>query len=99
MRRIFSGACLLLLLAAAGVVQAGEKSDPAAMAKAIAPFIDKGTVAIVHADMSRLDLAFVHARSGVTTREQERAICGSGATLAVVSRLAELVPLLTESAS
>lgn len=46
-----------------------------------------------------LDLAFVHARSGVTTREQERAICGSGATLAVVSSLAELVPLLAESAS
>ena len=57
MRRIAPGRCLLLLIAAAGVVQAGEKSDPAARAKAVAPFIDEGTVAVVHADMSRLDPA------------------------------------------
>lgn len=57
MRKIASGTCLLVLIAAAGIVQAGEKSDPAARAKAVAPFIDEGTVAVVHADMSRLDPA------------------------------------------
>lgn len=41
-----------------------------------------------------LDLRFVHARSGVTTREQERAIAGNDATLGAVSSLGELVPLL-----
>ncbi len=57
MRKIACGACLLALIAAPGIVQAGEKSDPAERAKAIAPFIDEATVTIVHADMSRLDPA------------------------------------------
>jgi hypothetical protein len=57
MRKIACGTCLLLLIAAGGICQAAEKSDPAARARAIAPFIDEATFAIVHADMSRLDPA------------------------------------------
>ena len=43
-----------------------------------------------------LQMDYVHVRSGVTTRDQERIIAGSATTLAVVDRLADLVPLLVE---
>ena len=42
-----------------------------------------------------LDLSFVHARSGVTTREQDRAIARAPVTLGFVNGLDELVPVLT----
>ena len=44
-----------------------------------------------------LGLTYVHVRSGVTTREQEQVIGNDAATLAVVSSLSEMVPLLTET--
>jgi phosphoglycolate phosphatase-like HAD superfamily hydrolase len=46
-----------------------------------------------------LDLAYVHVRSGVTTREQEREIADSAGTVGVVSSLVELLPLLRKSPS
>ena len=45
-----------------------------------------------------LDLAYVHTRSGVTSPEQERTIAASPATLAVVDRLEQVVPVLTGAA-
>jgi hypothetical protein len=44
-----------------------------------------------------LDLTYVHVRSGVTSRDQERIIAESKATLAVITRLAVLGSLLVEN--
>jgi phosphoglycolate phosphatase-like HAD superfamily hydrolase len=46
-----------------------------------------------------LRMLYVHVRSGVTTREQEREIAGRNGTLGVVTSLAEIAPLLTAAAS
>jgi hypothetical protein len=50
--------CLLsvcVLLAVAASVHAQPQFDPAARAKAIAPFVEENTIAIVHVDLSRID--------------------------------------------
>lgn len=49
-------AVLLLTLAATPIVRAAEKSDPAALAKTIAPYLDEGTLFVAHADMTRVNL-------------------------------------------
>ena len=55
MRTVTTCTCLLLVvLAAAGTVRAEQSFDPQARAKTIAPFIDETTIAIVHADLSRI---------------------------------------------
>jgi hypothetical protein len=52
---------LLLVALVAQLAQAQVKFDPAARAKAVAPYIDDMTVAVVHVDVSRLDLAAASA--------------------------------------
>jgi prepilin-type processing-associated H-X9-DG protein len=47
---------LFALIAATGVIRAEPPFDPAARAKAIAPFIDEQTVAVVHVDLARVEI-------------------------------------------
>lgn len=47
----------LAAIIAVATASAGEKFDPAARAKAVAPFVSPETVAIVHIDLSRVSLA------------------------------------------
>jgi prepilin-type processing-associated H-X9-DG protein len=46
----------VVLLAAAGALHAEQPFDPAARAKAVAPFIDEQTVAVVHVDLVRTEI-------------------------------------------
>jgi len=50
-------ATLAALFFQTGVLLAADRFDPAATAKTIAPFIDERTVAIVHVDVSRFEVA------------------------------------------
>ncbi len=47
---------LLLFLAAAPAHAADHKFDPEAAAKAVAPYLDDRTVAVVHVDLTRIDV-------------------------------------------
>ena len=55
MRATVIATLLTSLLLAAGTVAAEEKLDAKARAEAVAPFVDEATVAVVHADVSRVD--------------------------------------------
>jgi hypothetical protein len=55
-------AMLLITLATTLTTRAAEKYDPAALAKAIAPYLDEGTLFVAHADMTRVDLLPAVAR-------------------------------------
>ncbi len=48
-------AAVVLVLLMSGTVLGAESPASVAMAEAVAPFIDQGTILIVHADISRLD--------------------------------------------
>jgi hypothetical protein len=54
MKRIPVFFALMLSLAATAHVRAEEKFDPAARAKAIAPFLDENVAAVVHVDLTRI---------------------------------------------
>lgn len=60
MNMVFRSIALFVVLVFCGTLPAAEKPaakfDPAARAKAIAPFIDEQTVVVLHADLSRVDL-------------------------------------------
>jgi hypothetical protein len=47
---------LVALIAATGLLQAEQPFDPATRAKAIAPFIGEQTVAVVHVDLTRIEV-------------------------------------------
>ncbi len=56
MQTIARCALFVAMLCASGVLQAEQGFDPAARAKAVAPFIDDQTVAVVHVDLTRIDI-------------------------------------------
>src|SRR3954470_10325065 len=58
MRRILSGwvSAVLLLLTFVPQALAAEKADPAAVARAVEPYLDDTTLLVVHVDFSRLEL-------------------------------------------
>ena len=50
-----AGLLLPLLLLPAAPIPADRKFDPEAAAKAVSPFLDEHTIAVVHVDLTRLD--------------------------------------------
>jgi hypothetical protein len=66
MNRSLAG--LLMLLALAGSARAEErKFDAAALAKAVAPFLEDGTFLVAHVDLTRVDPAQLAARAAAVT--------------------------------
>jgi hypothetical protein len=60
----------LLILAAAPAYAADRNFDPEAAAKAVAPFLDERTVAVVHVDLMRVDVeAFADKYAVLTQRK------------------------------
>jgi hypothetical protein len=55
-----AGLLLPLILLPAAPVPAERKFDPDAAARAVAPYLDDGTVAVVHVDLTRLDADALH---------------------------------------
>src|SRR5262249_41809836 len=65
-----AGLLLPLLLLPAAPIPADRKFDADAAAKAVSPFLDDDTVAVIHVDLTRLDADRLHEQLGTLGRLQ-----------------------------
>ena len=93
-RILLRRAFVLLFLCSGSSLHAADRQDPAALAAAVAPYLDDAALVVIHLDTTRLDLAPAVARvkemfTGMGTPQQRAAaIADTDKTVAAVGKWA-----------